>query len=631
MNALRLLGLSLSAAASAFAQDLDSLPERLAPEGAPLQRELRSALETLPGRIALEKTVREHGEAGRVSRGCAVAVQAADHLLERPMSGRAVQFLLELEPYRQEIGAIHEVLYELVAAMSTEPGLQSRFRVFLASERAALLYHRHPELRSQLRAHLDWMTCRWEDEKRWVNPHAAGRLAAELDAFEAEWAALEPLLEAVGERARAAAVSTIGTELRSLPGQLFLLSRIGLDAVGGLDPASSWIEEHFRAEGERLVLREEADEEIEALLARVARRRAELEASPSPIVLDPAALAHDTEKLDLLRSSAFFNPRTMRGWEIYNEEYEDHVAARIFGVFDWVVGNSRSFEEAVAKLRKRNEWAPALGPTHEKVIVYIAAVPRWLSSSTDGEGFRGDGGWQHFKAHTPKEWEPWRELVRETVRLFEEIDEGCEMYYEVWNEPDGEYWREDTAAFLRMYEETVRAVREVDRRGLRPLPQHRAARAADSRGRGAGRQMGGGVGAGGRAVPRGTGEGRAGGVDSDRLPRGPAGAGAGAGVGADGTRGALRRLLGFAAGAEAAEVCGSRAAAGATDGGVTGAQNEICRATSVSASSLSGTSSGAPSSRHSASKSCSEKAAVGASSRVMVAVVGSNVPFPNGR
>lgn len=43
----------------------------------------------------------EHGEARRVSGKCAAATRAADRLLQAPLSGRVVQLLMELEPYRE--------------------------------------------------------------------------------------------------------------------------------------------------------------------------------------------------------------------------------------------------------------------------------------------------------------------------------------------------------------------------------------------------------------------------------------------------------------------------------------------------------------------------------------------------
>ena len=453
----------LALASTLGAQGLDSFSRRLGPDGSPLVEELRRQVETLSGRIALEERLLQLDEELRAKRWIEATSDAANLRISEwgpPIEWEGVGFPENLESYRERVASLRALLVEVAGELPTEPSLHARYREFLLSERAAHLFVRHESLRENPRAHLDWMTFIEKDGVRLINPHARGRLRAELDAFEEEWAELRALID--GDEARLDLEGEEGLGPSSRAERILFLSLFDFLSDEMVDVPAAWLDEHFRAEGELLVLREEAAGEIESLLARTERRSAELEASPPPIVLDPAALEYESEKLDLLRSSTFFNPRTMRGWELYNEEYEDHVAARIFGVFDWVVGNSKSFEQAVEKLRQRNVWAPSLGPTHRKVIVYIAAVPRWLSSSADGEGFQGDGGWQHFKAHSPKEWEPWRELVRETVRLFEDIDERCEMYYEVWNEPDGEYWREDTAAFLRMYEETVRAVREVD-------------------------------------------------------------------------------------------------------------------------------------------------------------------------
>jgi hypothetical protein len=39
---------------------------------------------------------------------------------------------------------------------------------------------------------------------------------------------------------------------------------------------------------------------------------------------------------------------------------------------------------------------------------------------------------------------------------------SVEMYYEIWNEPDGLYWQEGLEEYFRLYEETARTIEDVD-------------------------------------------------------------------------------------------------------------------------------------------------------------------------
>ncbi len=76
----------------------------------------------------------------------------------------------------------------------------------------------------------------------------------------------------------------------------------------------------------------------------------------------------------------------------------------------------------------------------------------------------------HFPAHTmggasnnpPKDYALWRELVRRfTEHLVERYgrEQVSTWYFEVWNEPDIEYWHGTPAEYLKLYDYTVAGVR----------------------------------------------------------------------------------------------------------------------------------------------------------------------------
>ncbi len=68
----------------------------------------------------------------------------------------------------------------------------------------------------------------------------------------------------------------------------------------------------------------------------------------------------------------------------------------------------------------------------------------------------------------PADWAEWRELVRELTRHLVErygADEVARWAFEVWNEPNlVVFWPGTRQEYLRLYEESARAVKEVDGR-----------------------------------------------------------------------------------------------------------------------------------------------------------------------
>jgi len=62
----------------------------------------------------------------------------------------------------------------------------------------------------------------------------------------------------------------------------------------------------------------------------------------------------------------------------------------------------------------------------------------------------------------PKDYAKWGELVRVvTAHLVERYgrDKVLQWYFEVWNEPDIDYWHADTSQYLKLYDYSVAAVR----------------------------------------------------------------------------------------------------------------------------------------------------------------------------
>ncbi len=170
------------------------------------------------------------------------------------------------------------------------------------------------------------------------------------------------------------------------------------------------------------------------------------------------SLTYTTENIDVFKSSAFFTPRTKYSYDAYINDFEDHYAVRLFHTFDWsslVSHDVESFKQDL--IERRQDLVSQLVPTHEKIIVAIFSTPKWLSISDD-ETWNGEI--YVYQGYSPNDYETWNELVRETVRFFKQFD--VEVYYEIWNEPDFGFWLEGTDAFLELYEETVRTIKDED-------------------------------------------------------------------------------------------------------------------------------------------------------------------------
>ncbi len=201
----------------------------------------------------------------------------------------------------------------------------------------------------------------------------------------------------------------------------------------------------------------------EEVRARVAATRDELAAEGATTVLALGDLAYDAAGLDLFRSSIFYNPRTRAGGWYYASEFDDHFAARLFGLWGWNAKVAKDEAELVDRLRKQQANLRYLAKTHDKIIVHISGVPPWLSSSDDEGSFEG-GGWANKQTHMPRDLEVWKRLIAELATVFRGV-EGVERYYEFWNEPDLKYWQGSIEEFLELYAVTARTIREVDPEG----------------------------------------------------------------------------------------------------------------------------------------------------------------------
>lgn len=72
--------------------------------------------------------------------------------------------------------------------------------------------------------------------------------------------------------------------------------------------------------------------------------------------------------------------------------------------------------------------------------------------------------WERSNITPPKDYEKWGNLIYETVRHFTERygeDEVSQWYFEVWNEPDKNFFTGTIDEYMKMYEAAARAVKSV--------------------------------------------------------------------------------------------------------------------------------------------------------------------------
>lgn len=75
----------------------------------------------------------------------------------------------------------------------------------------------------------------------------------------------------------------------------------------------------------------------------------------------------------------------------------------------------------------------------------------------------------HYKGNTspPKDYEKWTDLVTAHIRHTIErygIDEVRSWYFEVWNEPNLDFWTGTQADYFKLYSYTARAIKQIDSR-----------------------------------------------------------------------------------------------------------------------------------------------------------------------
>jgi len=94
-------------------------------------------------------------------------------------------------------------------------------------------------------------------------------------------------------------------------------------------------------------------------------------------------------------------------------------------------------------------------------FVELSFMPNQLAAKSILQGF-----WYHPNVSPPKDWDRWGNLVEAFVRHLVDrygLDEVSSWYFEVWNEPNIDFWAGEPreATYYQLYDEAARAIKRV--------------------------------------------------------------------------------------------------------------------------------------------------------------------------
>jgi hypothetical protein len=92
----------------------------------------------------------------------------------------------------------------------------------------------------------------------------------------------------------------------------------------------------------------------------------------------------------------------------------------------------------------------------DMLVIPILKMPLWLSSSSDPTEVAP--GFNFYNAVPPADYNEWNTLMDSIV---DKINNqwGLDVYYEIWNEPDGDYWQGTEQEYFTFFKNTLQAIK----------------------------------------------------------------------------------------------------------------------------------------------------------------------------
>ena len=161
-------------------------------------------------------------------------------------------------------------------------------------------------------------------------------------------------------------------------------------------------------------------------------------------------------------AQVFAYPSTQANFQAYLEDFQVYQMSRI-PILEFASVVSTDQVSYIDYLKRNSKTIQLIWEKNESLIFTIAKMPKWLSESTDSSALGMDQAWKIYQTHPPKDYNAWIRLIKAMSEYLETLKpEGKTVYYEVWNEPDLDYWLGTTDAYLKLFQKTVEAIREVD-------------------------------------------------------------------------------------------------------------------------------------------------------------------------
>ncbi len=104
-----------------------------------------------------------------------------------------------------------------------------------------------------------------------------------------------------------------------------------------------------------------------------------------------------------------------------------------------------------------------------QVVVQIHGMPRWLSSAPNDTSLpcANQPNWPAWSTKAPAadKWDDWEQVVELTVEYLT-VNKGYDhLWFQLWEEPDGDcFWTDSEANYLRLFEHTVAGAERADPR-----------------------------------------------------------------------------------------------------------------------------------------------------------------------
>lgn len=115
-----------------------------------------------------------------------------------------------------------------------------------------------------------------------------------------------------------------------------------------------------------------------------------------------------------------------------------------------------SINDVMARLEIQKPNILLANSRADKLILPIMKMPAWLSSSSDTTTV--ESGWGLLNAVPPSNYSTWNTLMDSIVGKIND-QWGLDPYYEIWNEPDGNYWQGTIEEYFILYKNTLQAIK----------------------------------------------------------------------------------------------------------------------------------------------------------------------------